>query len=90
MAYTRSDMVYHDYRWTARPEDNPNFRNGLDHIEFNRREGYEVLYTINQFMIKNNLSSTSSGQKAEKLIHDELPSKIFTHGEVWIWLNTKW
>ena len=90
MAYSRSEMVYHDYRWTARPEDNPNFRGGADHVEFNRKEGYEVLYTINKFMEKNGLSSTMAGQKAERLIHDELPSRTYTHSELWVWLKSKW
>lgn len=83
-------MIYNDYRWTAGPEDNPNFRNGLDHFEFNRKEGYEVLYTINKFLEKKGLSGTAAGQKTERLIHHDLPSRTFTHSELWDWLKAKW
>ena len=87
--FKKSDMQY-SYRWSARPEDNPNFRKGSDYRNFNRSEGYELLFTINEFLSKKGLTSAASGQKAEKLIHDKLPSQVFTHSELYKWLNDKW
>jgi hypothetical protein len=87
--FTRGDMQY-SYQWTARPEDNPNFRRGSDYRNFNRNEGYEVLFVINEFLDLKGLKSVPSGQKAEKLIHDKLPSRVFTHRELYRWLNENW
>ena len=87
--FTRGDMQY-SYRWTARPEDNPNFRRGSDYMNFNREEGYEVLYVINHFLDSKNLKSAASGQKAERLIHHKLPSRVFTHTELYEWLSQRW
>lgn len=87
--FKQSDMQY-SYRWTARPEDNPNFRKGSDYRNFNRNEGYELLFTINEFLSKRGLTSAASGQKAEKLIKEKLPSRVFTHSELYKWLTDKW
>jgi hypothetical protein len=48
MAYTKDQMVYKDYKWSARADhDNPKIIGGTDHAELNRTEGYEMLYFIN-------------------------------------------
>lgn len=87
--FTKADMLY-SYRWTARPEDNPNFRKGSDYRNFNRSEGYEVLFTINEFLMMRGLTSAASGQKAEKLIHEKLPSLVFSHAGLYTWLAQHW
>lgn len=87
--FKQSDMQY-NYRWTARPEDNPNYRKGADYHELNRSEGYEMLYAINNYLNKKGLVSASSGQKAERLIKEKLPSHTYTHTELYRWLDNNW
>jgi hypothetical protein len=87
--FNKGDMRY-PYRWTAKPSDNPKFRKGPDYRNFNRTQGYEVLFLINNYLKLRRLKSTSSGQKAEQLIKEKLPSRIFTHQEIYEWLTENW
>lgn len=87
--FNRSDMQY-TYRWTARPEDNPNFRKGSDYRNLNRSEGYEMLFVVNEFLKLKGLTSTASGQKVENLIKGKLPSRVFSHTELYSWLTSHW
>ena len=61
--FTKGDMR-HDYRWTASPNDNAKFRKGPDYRNFNRSQGYEVLFLINEFLKLSRLKSVASAQKA--------------------------
>ena len=85
----RSDLLY-TYRWNASPEEDPNFMRYPEHSIFNRSEGYEVLYTINKYLEKHGLVTIGDGRKAEELIQSKLPSKSFTHIELWRWLKINW
>jgi len=90
MAYTTSDMVYHDYRWTAYPADDPHVRGIPDSTLFNRHEGYEVLYLINKFLEVVGQPYTSSGQRAETLIRVSLPGHLHSQKNVMDWLESNW
>lgn len=82
--------MQYNYRWAARPKDNPNFRKGSDYRNLNRSEGYEILFAINEFLKLKGLTSITSGQKAEKLIKEKLPSRTYSHTELYKWLNEHW
>lgn len=67
MSFTKSDLVYKDYKWTARSDkDNPKIRGGKDHEYLNRLEGYEMLDFLNDFMKENGYTLLASFQRAEK------------------------
>lgn len=87
--YKRSDMLY-SYSWTTTGSDSPKLRGKPDSALFNRGEGYEVLYMINQFLESKSLISVSSGNKAETLIHEKLPGKIFSQVALMEWLKDNW
>lgn len=82
-------MMY-SYNWTSGHSDNPKLRGEPDNSLFNRSEGYEVLYIINKFLNKRGLISVGSGNKAERLLHEKLPSKIYTQVEVIAFLTKHW
>lgn len=81
--YTKPDMIYTDYDNTTTPGDDPKLRGTPDSSLFNRKELYEVLYLINSL----NLSTLEECQKAEMLIHDELPGDTRSQEDVKEWLE---
>jgi len=92
MAYTKNQMVYQDYKWSARADhDNPKIIGGTDHAELNRTEGYEMLYFMNSLAKtwKWNDSLTSY-QNLEKIIRQKVPSNIRTHGGIMNWIASNY
>jgi len=93
MTYKKSDMVYKDYRWTALADhDNPKIIYGTDHSELNRTEGYEMLYFINSLAHTWNWQNVAlpSYQHLERIIKEEVPSSIRTHGGIKDWIGAKY
>ncbi|RXK58572.1 hypothetical protein ESA94_18240 [Lacibacter luteus] len=89
MSYTKSNMYYDDYKWSARADhDNPKIIGGTDHAQLNREEGYEMLYFINSLAKTWNWKNPSIGsfQKLEKIIRKEVPSSIRTHSGIKTWI----
>lgn len=89
MAYTKGDMVYTDYKWTAKADqDNPKIIGGTDAAELNRSEGYEMLYFINSLAKSWQWNdSLSSRQNLEKVIKTKVPSSIRTHSGIKKWIE---
>jgi hypothetical protein len=88
--YTKANLYYSDYRWTALPNDDPRVTGRLDSTRFNRHEGYEMLYFINKFAEDHNLTSTSDGRKIELMIRQYLPSNIVMQQDVKNWIVNNW
>ncbi|EHK2888817.1 hypothetical protein ACWOYR_001433 [Vibrio parahaemolyticus] len=88
--FKKSDMKYDHYSWTAISGDDPKITGNPDSTLFSRKEGYEVLYMINKVLEHRGLSSVTSGQKAETLIKDSLPSTVRSQENVFNWLNNNW
>ncbi|NRF65327.1 hypothetical protein [Vibrio coralliilyticus] len=88
--FKKSDMKYNHYSWTAISGDDPKITGKPDSTLFSRKEGYEVLYMINKVLEHRGLSSVTSGQKAETLIKDSLPSTVRSQENVFNWLNKNW
>lgn len=89
MNYQKSQMVYSDYKWTARADhDNPKFIGAQEAAMLNRQEGYEMLYFINSLALtwkwNDNLASR---QNLERIIKEKVPSNIRTHGAIKTWLT---
>lgn len=67
MSFTKSELFYKNYKWTARSDkDNPKIRGGKDHEYLNRMEGYEMLDFLNDFMKENGYKLLTSFQRVEK------------------------
>lgn len=94
MAYIKSQMVYGDYRWSARADhDNPKIILGTDHSELNRTEGYEMLYFINSLARTwgwQENTALSSYQNLERVIQAKVPSNVRTHGKIKEWIQANY
>src|SRR5687767_11809621 len=89
LLFTKSDMAY-TYRWMYRPEQHSHFPLGPDYRFFNRNEGYEVLFVINEYLVNKDLHNTKSGKKLEKMLHDHLPHRDFNHTDLFRWIDKNW
>ena len=86
----RSEMFYKNYQWSAASErDNPKLRGEPDSSLLDRNEGYEVLYLLNKFQAKHNLSLTAT-QKAERMIRAHLPGNLRSQENVVRWIELNW
>lgn len=94
--FKQSDMLYDDgkyYKWTA-PEDgdNPNVRGGIDRLELDRTQGFEVLPFINRFGDDyfKNPAALEWYQKVEKMIRYDVPTSIKKHDDIEKWIHKNW
>jgi hypothetical protein len=93
MAYSQNDMVFKDYKWTARADqDNPYYRGGSDAAQLNRQEGYEILYFINHIGKKHwkTEPSTATYQKIERMIRNSVPGNIRSRDQIASWIVSNW
>lgn len=93
MPYLASQMVYNDYKWTAKADhDNPKIIGGNEKSELNRTEGYEMLYFINSLALSWNWpqNALNSMQSLEKIIRERVPSNIRTHIEIKTWIEANY
>jgi hypothetical protein len=91
MGYKKADMVYKDYKESARADhDNPNYRGGTDHKEINKTELFEVVPFIENYAHVEISASpaVSIYQKIEKLLR-KAPAKS-THKEAREWIKKNW
>jgi hypothetical protein len=93
MSYKKSDMVYDDYKWSARADhDNPKIIGGQDHSELNRTEGYEMLYFINSLAKSWSWTPpfTNSAKQLEIIIRTKVPTSIRTHTKIKQWIEANY
>lgn len=90
MNFSRNDMVYTDYSWTAIKGDDPRISGKPDSTLFNRHEGYEVLYLINALAKEQNFVQKNTGQKIEKMIRMKLPGDVRSQEKVKNWIINNW
>jgi len=89
MNYLKSQMVYSDYKWTAKADhDNPKFVGAQEKAMLNRQEGYEMLHFINSLALTWNWNDNlSSRQNLERIIKEKVPTDIRTHGGIKTWIE---
>jgi len=89
MNYQKSQMVYSDYKWSAKADhDNPKFIGAQEASMLNREEGYEMLYFINSLALTWKWNDNIvSRQKLERIIKEEVPSNIRTHSGIKNWIE---
>ena len=89
MSYTKEEMLYNDYKWTAKADhDNPKIIGGTDHSELNRTEGYEMIYFINSLAKTWDWKNppVESYRHLEEIIRIKVPSNIRTHSGINYWI----
>lgn len=69
MKFTKKDLFYNDYSWSADGGDDAHYRGYLDRIKVDKTEGYEVVYFCNDFLEKYDKPLTVSNfQRAERIL----------------------
>jgi hypothetical protein len=84
-----SDLKYH-YSWTVIPGDNPKVTGNPDNTLLNRNEGYEMLYFVNKFCERYNLTTVSGAQKVERMIKTVVPSHVHSQISIDKWIYDNW
>ncbi|MFO7982364.1 MAG: hypothetical protein R6V08_02840 [Desulfuromonadales bacterium] len=87
--FSKSDLAY-DYSWTAIDEDDPKVSGEPDSTQFNRKEGYEVLYLINRLAEGWGFNRKESGRELEKMINLSLPEDVRSQEDVKQWIRDNW
>jgi len=72
--FTKEDLVYKDYKHTARPGDDPRLTGKPDSTLLNRSESYEMVYFINRYMTSKSWKQKVTFNKIEKFLRQS------THG----------
>jgi len=85
--FSKSNLIYKDYTWTAIPSGDPRVKGRPDATAFNRTEGNEVVYLINKLMLLWDYRFVNTGNKMEKLIHDRLPAELTSQQQVQDWIK---
>jgi hypothetical protein len=93
---TKSEMFYNDYSWTTIPGDSPRVSGPPDNTLLSRKEGYEVLYFMNQFVERQHSwkdqspsSKKELAKKTEKMIR-LVPSELRSQLNVQNWIIENW
>lgn len=88
--FTKSDLGYKDYSWTAYNGDDPRVTGEPDSTLLNRKEGYEVLYFINMYARKHFFTQFSQYRKIEIMIRANVPSDIHSQKDIYEWIQKNW
>ncbi len=86
--FSKADLYYTDYKWTAYPTDDPHITGKPDSTYLNRSEGYEMVYFINSYMLSKNWKQKDTGQKIEKYLRQSNSGKQ-SHADWTKELNSK-
>ncbi|RZJ71451.1 hypothetical protein [Flavobacterium sp.] len=88
--FDESDLVNQDYENTTTPGDDPNYTAARDRERVNKREQYEVVHFIKEFMKKHDLTQKSSFQKVEKIIRLKEASDIVMRDKLLEFVKKQW
>ena len=86
----RKENLVFKYTWSPYEKDDPRVSGIPDNTKFDRKEGQEVLYIISSLTDHVAWGVEGFGERAEKLIHEQLPEGITTQSEVIRWIKANW
>ncbi|WP_196140733.1 hypothetical protein [Aliikangiella sp. G2MR2-5] len=89
-AVEKDDLLFKDYQWTHYSEDHPNISGWPDHTAFDRREGEQMLYMINQIIAIHELSPDNDAKMIEMLIRGKMPESFRSQRRVVSWVAGNW
>ena len=87
---TKSDLKYNDYSWATYSHDNPKVTGNPDSTLLNRKEGYEILYFIDNFCETYRLKSKLQAIKIENMIRNEVPNNLHSQEKIKKWIEDNW
>lgn len=87
--FEKKDLVY-EYNWSHYEKNDPRISGMPDETEFNRKEGWEVLYIINHQTDHLGWAVENLGNRLEIFIHDRLPVEIKNQKDTIEWIKDNW
>lgn len=87
--FEKSGLIY-EYNWSQYEKDDPRISGKPDTTEFNRKEGWEVIYIIKCLSDHLAYGVDSFANKVEKFIHDRLPVEIKNQRDTIKWIKDNW
>jgi hypothetical protein len=84
--FKKSSLTY-QYKW---PPNNAYSPTSLDEDMIETDNGYEVLNFINNFFLKEGLTSVETFKRIEFLLHEHLPPSINTRVNIALWIRKNW
>jgi hypothetical protein len=85
---SRSDLQYEDYKWNSNPNVDPRFHGIADNNAFDKTDGNDVLYVINEYARENDVRDKKQALELEREIHQNLAKDISTQRDVTDWLKS--
>lgn len=85
---SRGDLEYSGYTWSSNPKVEPRFHGMADDNVFDRNDGNDVLYVINEYARENDIKDKKKALELEKEIHQNLSEDITTQRDVTDWLKS--
>jgi hypothetical protein len=83
----RKTNLRYSYNWRPIPEDDPRISGEPDSTLFNRNEGLEILYIINEYREKYGLSDLYQCEFLERTIKEVVPRNLRSQIHVFEWLE---
>ncbi len=88
MKFSRSNLIFEqNYTWQAAGNDQAKITNSPDSDLLNRKEGYEVLYFIQQFLKKRGLRGIKKGKRIEIMLKNYVPASVRNRTDIESWLD---
>lgn len=87
--FEKSALVF-EYKWSQYEKNDPRISGIPDNTEFNRNEGWEVLYIIKSLTDHLAYGVESFGNKMEEFIHSRLPLEIRSQQDTIKWIKDNW
>jgi hypothetical protein len=85
---SREDLHYQDYKWNSNPNVEPRFHGTVDNNMFDRSDGNDVLFVINEYADENDIRDKNQALELEREIHENLSKDISTQRDVSDWLKS--
>ncbi|MCT4561927.1 MAG: hypothetical protein N4A41_11180 [Crocinitomicaceae bacterium] len=83
-------LFYKYYNWEAFPENDCRVSKPIDDTRFNRNNGQEVVFMVEEIMNSSGMTDRSAKIKLERMIRNELPEKVVHQDRVKIWILLNW
>lgn len=86
----KSNMAYKSYSWKKLEEGDPKISGKLDYTLFDKKNGHEMLYILNELVRIWKLEDRHSIRKIETMIYKSLPKEKVEQEEIKNWIRDNW
>lgn len=81
---------HYEHNWSKHEENDPKISGIPNNTDFNRNEGWKVLYIVKSLTDHLAYKVESFGNKMEEFVHNRLPVEIRTQKDTIKWIKDNW